>query len=135
MQYSRSVQLPTADLASLPTALLLTGAFTVFYVGLCREQKGSSVRQAIIAYDISDNKRRYRVHRLLKQYGLPTQYSVFACALDTDTARVLFQHLQQLIDPTADSVLLAWLDAARKTRSITVPPTGYDPNAALYYAS
>ena len=40
-------------------------------------------RQAwIVAYDITDNRCRYRLRRLLLGFGVPVQKSVFLCHLD-----------------------------------------------------
>lgn len=89
--------------------------------------------KAIIAYDISDNKRRYRVHRVMKAWGLAAQYSVFDCELSDNDARNLFQHLSQLIDPTEDSLMLAWLDKQRSTRLITVSQVARTDNSSLWY--
>ena len=36
---------------------------------------------AVIAYDISNNKRRTKLHKLLCGYGKWTQYSLFECYL------------------------------------------------------
>lgn len=33
----------------------------------------------VIVYDISNNKRRTKLHTALKNYGSPVQYSVFEC--------------------------------------------------------
>ena len=35
----------------------------------------------VVCYDISDNRRRARLHELLLGYGNPVQKSVFECAL------------------------------------------------------
>jgi CRISPR-associated protein Cas2 len=45
---------------------------------------------AIITYDVVSNRRRARLHRALKEFGLNTQKSVFECDIDDQTlARVL----------------------------------------------
>lgn len=36
----------------------------------------------VVAYDISDNRRRSRLFRLLRSFGEPLQESVFVCWLD-----------------------------------------------------
>lgn len=36
----------------------------------------------VVAYDISDDRRRLRLHRLLRGFGEPVQKSVFVCQLD-----------------------------------------------------
>ena len=35
----------------------------------------------IVAYDVSDPKRLYRVHKRLLGFGEPQQYSIFLCLL------------------------------------------------------
>lgn len=35
----------------------------------------------VVAYDLSDDRRRTRLHKRLKSYGLGVQYSVFECLL------------------------------------------------------
>ena len=43
----------------------------------------------LVCYDICDARRLRRVHRLLKGYGEPWQYSVFFCVLrDIDRAQL-----------------------------------------------
>ncbi len=34
-----------------------------------------------VAYDVSDNKRRAKLHKTLKRFGTPVQYSIFECWL------------------------------------------------------
>jgi len=36
----------------------------------------------VVAYDISDDRRRDRISKELKNYGVRVQYSVFECLLD-----------------------------------------------------
>lgn len=36
----------------------------------------------VVAYDISDDKRRRKISEVLKDYGVRVQYSVFECMLD-----------------------------------------------------
>ncbi len=36
----------------------------------------------LIVYDISNDKRRTKLHNLLLDYGTPVQYSVFECILE-----------------------------------------------------
>ncbi len=36
----------------------------------------------LIVYDISNDRRRTKLHNLLCDYGTPVQYSVFECLLD-----------------------------------------------------
>lgn len=36
----------------------------------------------VVSYDISDDKRRTRLHKALKRFGEPVQLSVFECLID-----------------------------------------------------
>ena len=36
----------------------------------------------LVVYDISNDRRRTKLHNLLLDYGSPVQYSVFECLLD-----------------------------------------------------
>lgn len=60
----------------------------------------------ILAYDIADKKRLRRVHKLLKSWGMPVQYSVFAVDLTTRGADTLFDALARITDIEADDVRL-----------------------------
>lgn len=67
---------------------------------------GEPARRYLVAYDISDDRRRARVAKRLQTCGDRVQYSVFV--VDVRPARLvrLRAHLEQLIDPDVDSVLL-----------------------------
>ena len=62
------------------------------------------IRTWVITYDISDNKRRYRVARALSAYGERVQYSAFECRLDDREVSQLRQQVNGMIDAEADSV-------------------------------
>ncbi|MFP7753714.1 CRISPR-associated endonuclease Cas2 [Thermodesulfobacteriota bacterium B35] len=76
-------------------------------------------RPAVIAYDISRNRRRRRIFRILKQWRLDAQYSVFECRLTRAEAEELFLQLTGHLDPDTDFLLLAWLDSGRKAVGLT----------------
>jgi CRISPR-associated protein Cas2 len=58
----------------------------------------------VVAYDISENKRRLRVMKLLEGYGQHAQESVFECDLEPATYREMVQRLRRLIRVDADNV-------------------------------
>ena len=76
-------------------------------------------KPVLIAYDVSSNKRRRRMFKVLKQWKLDAQYSVFECRLTTPEAKELFIQLAEIMDDKTDSLLLAWLDRTRKARGWT----------------
>ena len=58
----------------------------------------------VVAYDISDDKRRTRLHKRLLDFGTPVQYSVFECLLaEKDWAR-LQRAVRRTIKPRLDQV-------------------------------
>lgn len=71
-----------------------------------------AARRYLVAYDISDDRRRTRIARCLQEYGDRVQYSVFV--VDVRPARLvrLRTLLEDLIDVHADSVLLCDLGPA-----------------------
>ncbi len=68
----------------------------------------------IVAYDISKNKTRARVRKILKEWRIGGQKSVFECRLSGDEAEELFLQLSHEIDLKTDNLLLAWVEPRRK---------------------
>ena len=65
--------------------------------------------QVVVSYDISEDKRRTKIHKILKSYGQWMQYSVFECDLtDMQYAR-LRSRLSKLIKPDQDSIRFYFL--------------------------
>lgn len=65
-----------------------------------------SRRFYIVSYDVTDNDRRGRLHKLLLDYGDWVQYSVFCCELNPRERVRLLDEIRQCIDATADQVLV-----------------------------
>jgi len=64
----------------------------------------------VISYDIQDDKRRTKIHKALKSYGLWVQYSVFECELEKKDYLRLRDRLDRLIDKEAgDSIRFYFL--------------------------
>lgn len=58
----------------------------------------------LVSYDISNAKRLRQVHKAIKAFGWPMQYSVFICDLDAVEMLVLKQELTSIIHHGEDSV-------------------------------
>ena len=58
----------------------------------------------VIAYDISSDRRRRKVHKSLCGFGQWTQYSLFECHLDRKELLLLREKLDDLLDPELDSL-------------------------------
>jgi CRISPR-associated protein Cas2 len=64
------------------------------------------VRAYLLSYDIADKKRLRKMHVLAKAYGVPLQYSVFACLLSATQRVQLASRIQAQIDSRSDRVVL-----------------------------
>jgi CRISPR-associated protein Cas2 len=60
----------------------------------------------VIAYDISDDRRRARVAAVLQAYGDRVQRSVFIVTLGEDMLREARDRISQIINPQTDSVYI-----------------------------
>ncbi|MGD1875102.1 MAG: CRISPR-associated endonuclease Cas2 [Mastigocoleus sp.] len=58
----------------------------------------------VISYDIPEDKRRTKIHKILKSYGQWVQYSVFECQLTETQYAKLRSRLCKLIKPDMDSI-------------------------------
>ncbi|HIC90431.1 MAG TPA: CRISPR-associated endonuclease Cas2 [Anaerolineae bacterium] len=74
----------------------------------------------VIAYDISDDKRRTKVHKVLSGFGQWTQYSLFECHLTAKQLVELRARLEKYLDQEADSVRFYPLCRVCVSKVITV---------------
>ena len=58
----------------------------------------------VVAYDIPDDRRRTKVHKILLGFGKWTQYSLFECFLSRKELILLQSKLEANLDETQDSV-------------------------------
>jgi CRISPR-associated protein Cas2 len=66
----------------------------------------------VITYDIGEDKRRTRIHKMLKSYGQWMQFSVFECTDLTEAQYAkLRARLSKMIKPETDSVRFYFLCA------------------------
>ena len=65
-----------------------------------------------VVYDISNDKRRTRLHKALLDFGTPVQYSVFECWLTPDAVQQLQARVDKIIKPQKDHVRYYFLCAA-----------------------
>ena len=74
----------------------------------------------VIAYDISNDRRRTKVHKTLCGFGKWTQYSLFECHLTEKELVALRGKLDKLLKPEEDSVRFYSLCASCKAKVETV---------------
>ena len=60
----------------------------------------------IVSYDIADAKRLRRVHRTMRGFGDPLQYSVFRCDLSATERILLLEALTPILNHREDQVML-----------------------------
>jgi len=70
----------------------------------------------VISYDILEDRRRTKIHKILKSYGQWMQYSVFECDLSETQYAKLRSRLSQLIKPDQDSIRFYFLCACCKDK-------------------
>lgn len=81
---------------------------------------GATTHAWLVAYDISDDKRRNSLHKMLRGYGQPLQKSVFLCHL---TPRIAASLQQELADfRTEPSDRITW---AAVTSPEAFPPSSW----------
>lgn len=68
--------------------------------------------RSLVAYDIRESKRLRQVHRIMKGFGIPFQYSVFVCDLTVVERFDLLRQLTAVVNPAVDCVALVHLGSA-----------------------
>jgi CRISPR-associated protein Cas2 len=79
----------------------------IVYNGGASEMSGKQFM--VIAYDISNNRRRTKLHNTLLNFGTPVQYSVFECILEPKEREQMKQAIARVIKPKKDSVRTYYL--------------------------
>ncbi len=68
----------------------------------------------VVCYDVSDDRRRAKVHAILSGYGAWTQYSLFECYLTRQELVLLRARLADVMHHREDTIrLYALCDACR----------------------
>ena len=63
----------------------------------------------VAATDISNDRRRTKLHKRLLDYGTPVQYSVFECLLDGERMDHMKRAVRKAIRPRLDQVRYYYL--------------------------
>ncbi len=75
--------------------------------------------QALIAFDIADDTRRYRLTRVLLDYGQRVQESVFWLDCEDDLLPRIRQRIEHVLDPAQDNLWLLTLCLACSRKAET----------------
>lgn len=68
----------------------------------------------IFAYDITENKSRYRVFKIMKSWRIGGQKSVHECRLNINEVKELFLQIVEHLAEKTDSLLVVWLEPHRR---------------------
>lgn len=86
----------------------------------------------LVSFDVSDDRTRYRVVKLLKGYGYRVQKSVFECPRLTEKRFLkLKDRMESLIDFTTDSVRY-YKQCMACLKEVEVSGTGEPPDPRDY---
>lgn len=91
-------------------------------------------RRYLVTYDVSDDKRRTRIFKFLRNWGDHLQYSVFLCELDARERVIVERRLEEFVHHDEDQVLVvdlgpAEIDSGRIVAAVGKP---YRPPAVVY---
>lgn len=59
----------------------------------------------IIAYDITEDRKRNKISKILEKYGIRINYSVFECMLSEGDLIRIREEIEEWIDPGEDTVI------------------------------
>ena len=86
----------------------------------------------VVAYDVTDSRRRLKVATFLEGYGRRVQKSVFECFIGLREMKRLQAELLQRVQLPEDNVRLYWINADAVPRTLTLgsappqePPKAY----------
>jgi len=74
----------------------------------------------LIAYDISNDKRRTKLHKTLSGFGKWTQYSFFECFLDEKELITLQHRLKAILNEEEDNVRIYHICASCQAKTQTI---------------
>ena len=74
----------------------------------------------LIAYDLSNNRRRTKLHKTLCGFGKWTQFSMFECFLNDTEFIALRARINQIIDTSEDNVRIYHICTTCQAKTITL---------------
>lgn len=76
----------------------------------------------VICYDITEPRRLRRIHRYLRRWGVPLQYSVFYCQLNKREKKAIAARLREKIDSVTDDVRIYGIQGAGAVHYLGLSP-------------
>lgn len=63
----------------------------------------------VVAYDITNDKRRQKIAKALETYGIRSNFSVFECVITESQLKAMQVKLNKIADPHSDCILYYYL--------------------------
>ena len=87
----------------------------------------------VVAYDMPDTKRRTRLLKAMKGFGVHTQYSVFECELDGREYDRMIMVIKRIIKTDEDDIKIYRLcrDCLHSVRVLGIGSVAVEPDAII----
>ena len=93
----------------------------------------SRTQLVILVYDVSNDRRRTRLHKLLKQYGVPVQESAFEARLEAAERKRLMTLVGKMIDCNEDRFTMYPIARDNEERIISIGAPRPDLPAQTFF--
>lgn len=88
-------------------------------------------QMAVIAFDISNDKRRAKMVKLLEQYGKRINLSVFECMLSAQQRKEILSGTTAIVDAKSDQVVIYTVCVDCYSKTEYIPKKKNDPNVVV----
>lgn len=88
------------------------------------------MKHYVVAYDITNTRRRNRLSRWLLNFAYRVQYSLFEMNIDESTMKVVLEGIERHLNKKEDSVIIYELDSEDWKKKILLGPQ--TPEQDLY---
>ncbi|MBC7334536.1 MAG: CRISPR-associated endonuclease Cas2 [Actinobacteria bacterium] len=87
----------------------------------------------VVAYDIPNDKRRNRLFKSLKGYGIRNQFSLFECHLDSEKYNRMLKVVSRIINAKEDNVKIYFIckDCFKKIKALGCSTVTMDNNVTI----
>lgn len=87
---------------------------------------------AVVVYDIPADKRRNKLHKTLKDFGDPVQFSVFECWLNKKEMESMLKRVKHIIRPKLDHVRIYTICQACQAKIMVLGRDGISKEDKVY---
>lgn len=88
-------------------------------------------RVYLVCYDISDPKRLRKMHKLMRGYGDPLQFSIFWCELTRQEKVLMLERVHRTFHAQQDRVMIVDLGAVQRKAGPRIEMLGLPPRSEV----